>query len=50
MQDISGDSTLEANEAFESDIMTKNIVPKHYHADIRRFKKNAFKQDCERKM
>ena len=33
MQDTSGDSTLEAKEAFERDCMTRNILPKHYHAD-----------------
>ena len=29
MQDATGDSTLEANNAFERDFMTKNVVPKH---------------------
>ena len=50
MQDTSGDSTLEANEAFERDCMTQNVVPKHYHADNGRFAENNFKQDCESKM
>ena len=33
MQYATGDSTLEANNAFERDCMTRNVVPKHYHAD-----------------
>ena len=33
MQDTSGNSTLEVKNAFERDCMTRNVVPKHYHAD-----------------
>ena len=50
MQDTSGDSTLEAKEAFERDCMTQNVVLKHYHADNGRFSENNFKQDCESKI
>ena len=50
MQDAMGDSTLEANNAFERDFMTRNVVPKHYHADNGRFASNSFKEDYVRKM
>ena len=50
MQDTSGDSTLEAKEAFERDHMNWNFLPKHYHADNGRFAENIFKQYCESKM
>ena len=40
MQDTTGDSTLEANNAFERDFMTRNVVPKHYHADNGRCRLN----------
>ena len=50
MQDATGDSTLEAKNAFELDCMTKNVVQKHYHADNGRFAENSFKEDCVRKM
>ena len=30
MQDATGDSMLEANNAFERDFMTRNVVPKHF--------------------
>ena len=33
MQDATGESTLEAKNAFERDCMNRNVVPKHYHAD-----------------
>ena len=33
MQDTQGDSTLEAKESFERDCMTRNFLPKYYHAD-----------------
>ena len=33
MQDATGDSTLEAKNAFEQYFMTINVVPQHYHAD-----------------
>ena len=33
MQYTSGNSTLEAREAFERDCVTKNVLPKNYHAD-----------------
>ena len=46
MQDATGDSTLEANNAFERDCMTRNVVPKHYHANNGRFAENSFKEDC----
>ena len=50
MQDATGDSTLEAKNAFEQDCMTINVVPKHYHADNGQFAENSFKEDCVRKM
>ena len=50
MQDTSGDSTLEANEAFELDCMTQNVLPKHYHADNGIFSENTFKQGFESKI
>ena len=50
MKDKSGDYTLEAKEAFERDCMTRNVVPKRYHADNGRFAENNLKQDCEIKM
>ena len=37
MQDTSGDSTLEAKEAFELDSTKRNVVPKHHHADNGQF-------------
>ena len=42
--------TLEAKEAFGRDCMTRNVVPRHYHADSGLFAENTFKQDCESKM
>ena len=50
MQDATGDSTLEAKNTFEQDCMTRNVVPKHYHADNGRFAENSFKEYCVRKM
>ena len=50
MQDATGDSMLEAKNAFERDCMTRNVVPQHYHADNGRFAENSFKEDCVRKM
>ena len=50
MQDTSGDSTLEAKEAFGLHYMTRNVLPKHHHANNGQFVENNFKQDCERKM
>ena len=50
MQDATGDSTLEENNAFEQDCMTRNVVTKHYHANNGRFAENSFKEDCVRKM
>ena len=50
MQDATGDSKLEANNSFERDCMTRNIVLKHYHADNGRFAENSFKEDCISKM
>ena len=46
MQDATGDSTLEAKNAFERDCMTRNVVPKNYHADNGQFAENSLKQDC----
>ena len=46
MQDATGDSTLKAKNAFERDCMTRNVVPKHYHADNGQFAENSFKEDC----
>ena len=50
MQDATGDLTLEVKNAFEQDCMTRNVVPKRYHADNGRFVENSFKEDCVRKM
>ena len=50
MQDTTGESTLEAKEAFERDCMTRDVVPKHYHADNGRFSEKPFTEDCESKM
>ena len=50
MQDATGESTLEAKNAFEKDCMTRNVVPKHYHADNGRFSENSFKEYCVSKM
>ena len=33
IQDSTGDSMLEAKNAFERDFMTRNVVPQNYHAD-----------------
>ena len=49
IQDATGDLTLEAKNAFERDCMTRNVVPKHYHADNGRFSEDSFKNDCVRK-
>ena len=37
MQDATGDLTLEIKNSFERDCMSRNVVPKHYHADNGRF-------------
>ena len=50
MQDATGDSMLEANNTFEQNRMTQNLVPKHYHADKGRFSEHPFKEDCVSKM
>ena len=50
MQDTTGESTLEAKNAFEQDCITRNVVPNHYHVDNRRFAENYFKEDCVQKM
>ena len=50
MPDATGDLTLEAKNAFERDCMTRNVVPKHYHADNGQFAENSFKEDFVRKM
>ena len=50
MSDATVDSTLEAKNDFEQDCMTRNVVPKHYHADNGKFAENSFKADCVRKM
>ena len=50
MQDAAGDSTLEANNPFEQDCMTRNVVPKHYRVDNVRFVENSFKENCVSKM
>ena len=50
MQDATGDLMPEENNAFERDFMTRNFVPKHYHADNGRFSENSFKEDCVSKM
>ena len=49
MQDASGDSTLEAKNAFERNCMLRNVVPRGYHADNGRYAENTFKQDCVNK-
>ena len=49
MQDATGDLTLEAKNGFEQDCMTRNVEPKHYHADNGRFAENSFKEDCVKK-
>ena len=33
IQDATGESIVETNNAFERDCMTQNVVPKHYHAN-----------------
>ena len=43
MQDTSGDSTLEMKEKFERDCMTRNALPKHFHAHNGLFAENTFK-------
>ena len=50
MQDAMRDSTPEANNAFERDCMTRNVIPKHYHADNGQFSENSFKEYCVSKM
>ena len=50
MLDETGDSAMGAKNAFERDCMTRNVLPKHYHADNGRFAENSFKEDCVRKM
>ena len=50
MQDTTVDLTLEAKNASERDCMTRNVVPKHYHADNGRFSEHPFKEDCVSKM
>ena len=50
IQDATGESTLEAKNDFERDCMTRNVVPKHYHADNGQFAENSFREDCVRKM
>ena len=50
MQYTTGDSTLEAKNAFEQYFMTRNVVLKHYHADNGRFAEKSFKENCVSKM
>ena len=50
MPDATGDSTMEAKNAFEQYCMTRNVVSKHYRADNGRFAENSFREDCVRKM
>ena len=50
MQDTSGDSTLEAKNAFERDAMARGIKVKGYHADNGRYAEHSFKNDCANKL
>ena len=50
MQDASGESTIEAKNAFEIESMSHNVQIKHYHADNGRFADTSFKQDCDNKL
>ena len=50
MQDASGDSTLEAKNAFERDAMTRGVSIQGYHADNGRFAEHTFKEDCNSKL
>ena len=50
MQDTSGDSTLEAKNAFERDVMTRGVSIHGYHADNRRFEEHTFKEDFNNKL
>ena len=50
MQNVSGESTLEATNAFEQYCMTCGVTPKRYHADNGRYSGNEFKDDCKAKL
>ena len=46
MQDASGDSTLEAKDAFERGCITQNVTSRRYHADNGRFAETIVKSAC----
>ena len=49
MQDATGDSTIEANNAFEQDAATRGVQIKGYHADNGRYAEPLFRDDCRDK-
>ena len=46
MQYATGESTLEAKNDFERDCMTRNVVPKQYHADNGKFAENNSRKNA----
>ena len=49
MQDSTGDSTIEAKNAFEQDAATRGVHIKGYHADNSRYAEPLFRDDCRDK-
>ena len=50
MRDATGESTLDAREAFERAAVERGVVIKGYHADNGRYAEHIFKDDCHDKM
>ena len=50
MRDATGESTLEAKEAFERAAAERGVPIKGYHADNGRYAEHMFKDDCNDKM
>ena len=46
MRDTSGDSTLEAKQAFKNAAAVRGVKIKHYHVDNGRFAESTFTYDC----
>ena len=50
MRDATGESTLDAKEAFEPAAAERGVVIKGYHADNGRYAEHIFKDNCHHKM
>ena len=50
MQDATGESTMDAKQAFEQASDTRGVPPKYYHADNGRFPESLFSKDFNTKL